>query len=265
MREKVKHFRAQKSLFSVHLCMLAMLANLARNRGTNNMKVIAVRIFVICFLVIGAASAVEASTIIKLNLGGVGPDVAMNAQGALSTVDDAIAGTTGNQNTAIEYTGFLEPIADIDSAAASFTLSGLQTAGIVQQLGSLATQGFFGGQLSLWDSANNLLLTGSLSNSVLTGVIGPPGTAALFTTSLSSISGGSLKPFIADGSVSLSMSLTNLNGGLGLAISDSLLQPFTADATLGLAGDSSGLNAPEPSAFVLLGMGCVGLFARRRS
>jgi len=70
------------------------------------MKILALR-FALCLLVIGAVSAVEASTIIKLNLGGVGPDVAMNAQGALSTVDDGVAGTTGNQNTAIEYTGFL--------------------------------------------------------------------------------------------------------------------------------------------------------------
>jgi hypothetical protein len=229
------------------------------------MKILAIR-FVLCVLAISATSALEASTIIKLNLGGVGPDVAMNAQGALSTVDDAIAGTTGNQNTAIEYTGFLEPLADIDTAIASFTLSGLQTAGIAQQNGVLATQGFSGGQLSLWDSANTLLLTGVLSNSVLTGVIGPPGTAALFTTSLTSISSGTLKQYIADGSVSLSMSLTNLNGGLGLAISNSLLQSFTADATLGLAGDSSGIGAPEPSAFVLLAMGCIGLLlARRRS
>lgn len=229
------------------------------------MKMIFVRSVVLGFLAIGAASAVEASTIIKLNLGGVGPDVAMNAQGALSTVDDGIAGTVGNQNTNIEYTGFLEPIADINTPTASFTLSGLQALGIAQQLGSLATQAFSAGQLSLWDSGNNLLLTGSLANSVLTGVIGPPGTAALFTTSLTSISGGSLKPFIMDGSVSLSMSLTNLNAGLGLSVSDGLLQPFTADATLGLSGDTTGLNAPEPSAFVLLAMGCLGLLARRRS
>jgi len=141
----------------------------------------------------------------------------------------------------------------------------LQTSGIAQQNGVLATQSFSGGQISLWDSANTLLLTGVLSNSVLTGVIGPPGTAALFTTSLTSISSGTLKPYIADGSVSLSMSLTNLNGGLGLAISDSLLQPFTADSTLAISGDSSGIGAPEPSAFVLLAMGCIGLFAWRRS
>jgi hypothetical protein len=217
------------------------------------------------FLVIGAASAVEAGTIIKLNLGGVGPDVGMNSSGVLATVDDGIAATVGNQNTAIEFTDFLEPLQDINTAIASFTLGGLQRLGIAQVTGSLVTQAFSAGQISLWDAANNLLLTGSLSNSALAGLIGPPGTAALFTTSLSSISAGSLKPFLADGSVSLSMSLTNLNGGLGLSISDSLLQAFNADATLGLAADSSGLNAPEPSAFVLLAMGCIGLLARRRS
>src|SRR6185295_16475437 len=154
------------------------------------MKILAVIRFALCFLVIGAASAVEATTIIKLNLGGVGPDVAMNSPGALATVDDGDASTTGNQNTAVEYTGFLEPIADINLPSASFTLSGLQTVGPVQQLGVLAVQNFSGGQISLYDSSNTLLLTGSLSNSVLNGVVGPPGTAALFTTGLSSVSAG---------------------------------------------------------------------------
>src|SRR4051812_23120482 len=113
------------------------------------MKILSVCRIALCLLVIGAASAVKASTIIKLNLGGVSPDVAMNAQGALATVDDGIAGTTGNQNTAIEYTGFLEPITDIDTAIASFTLNGLQTLGVPQVAGSLATQSFSGGQISL--------------------------------------------------------------------------------------------------------------------
>src|SRR4051812_21734313 len=214
-----------------------------------------VRSVALFLLVICGASAIEASTIIKLNLGDVSPDISMNALGVLGTVDDGDAVTTGNQNTDIEYTGFLEPLADINLASASFTLSGLQSSGPVQQLGSFAIQNFSGGQISLYDSSNTLLLTGLLSGSILNGVIGPPGTAALFTTGLGSVTAGSLKPFIADNSLSLSMSLTNLNDGAGLSVSDGLLGALTADATLAIAADSSGISAPEPSSLILVALG----------
>src|SRR5262245_5674022 len=96
--------------------------------------------------------ASHASTIIKLNLGGVGPDIQLNGVGILSTTSDGIAGTTGDQNTAIEYTSFLDFIPDINTADGSFTLSGLQEVGPAGVLfGNVVGQNFNGGNFSLYD------------------------------------------------------------------------------------------------------------------
>src|SRR3981081_3714355 len=85
----------------------------------------------VCALIFANACSLHASTILKLNLGSVGPDLSMNGGGILSTVNDGIPGTTGDQNTAVEYTSFLEPIPDINTSIASFTLSNLATSGPV--------------------------------------------------------------------------------------------------------------------------------------
>lgn len=219
-----------------------------------------VRLLAICAL-LNFAIAAQAGTIIKLNLGSVGPDIGMSG-GLLATVDDGNAGTTGNQNTNIEYTDFLDFIPDITTSAASFTLGGLAVSGPANQVGPIVIQNFTGGQFSLYDPSNNLLLTGPLGTSALTGVIGPPGTASLFTTSLSSATGGTLASQILPGSLSLSISMTNVNGGAGFSTSDGVLQPFVTDASVLIAGTSS--QAPEPSTLVLLAMGAIGLIARRR-
>src|SRR5262245_17718149 len=78
------------------------------------------------FAALFCAGAARASTIFKVSLGEIGPDVAMNAQGVLGTINDGIAGTPGDQNTAVDFVGFLNGMADINTKTASFTLSGLQ-------------------------------------------------------------------------------------------------------------------------------------------
>jgi hypothetical protein len=217
----------------------------------------------VCLLV-SASAICRADTIIKLNLGGVGPDVGMNPGGQFATSNDGDAATTGDQNTAIEFTGFLDPsMPDINSSVASFSLSGLLATGPAQQIGSLAIQNFTGGQWSLYDPSNNLLLSGNLSTSVLSGVIGSPATAAIFTTATFSPSGGSLAPEIALGTMGLSISMTNVNGGLGLAISGNVLQPFQADASVLISADPK-INAPEPSTLALLGVGGLVALASKR-
>ena len=207
----------------------------------------------------------HADTIIKLNLSKVGPDVAMNGVGQFATSSDGDATTLGDQDTAIEFTGFLDPAnPDITSPIASFTLTGLSASGSVQQFGSLAIQNFAGGQLSLYDPSNNLLLSGNLTSSVLSGVIGPPGTAAIFTTALFSPSGGSLANLISAGSMSLSINMTNVNGGSGLAVSDNTLQQFQADASVLISGDPA-VKAPEPSTLALLVTSVFGILMHRRN
>src|SRR5215467_15086878 len=167
-----------------------------------------------CAIVCVAFSAAQAGTIIKLSLGGVGPDVGMGPAGNLSTIDQTAGPPpTGDQLTNIEYTGFLNFIPDVNTNTASFTLNGLNAVGPANVFGSLVIQNFVGGQFSLYDPADNLLLQGPMGPSALSGVLGPPGTGALFTTSLTTVTGGSLAGLIAPGSVSLSMNMTNVNGG----------------------------------------------------
>jgi hypothetical protein len=210
----------------------------------------------VCF----ASSFAQAGTIIKLSLGGTGPDVAF-AAGVLGTANDGDAATTGNQDTAIDFTDFLSARPDITTNTASFTLGNLAATGSATVLGSLAIQNFAGGQFSLYDASNVLLLSGSLTNSVLTGTIGSPGTGALFTTTLANVTGGTLAPLIAPGSLSLALDLTNVNGGTGLGVEGPALLPFTADSSVNIAA-----SVPEPASLTLLALGSAGaaFFGRRR-
>jgi hypothetical protein len=216
----------------------------------------------LCAAICFTNSVASAATIIKLNLGSVGPDVGMNGLGVLSTTDDGNAGTTGDQNTDVEFTGFLDGSnPDITTTNASFSLNGLQAVGPANVFGSLVIQNFLGGQFNLYDTANNLLLQGPLTNSALTGVMGPPGTGALFTTTLGAVTGGSLASSILPGSVSLSMNLTNVNGGLGFGVAGGgpQLNPFLADASVNVAGE-----VPEPTSILLVLAGAAVAFAARR-
>jgi hypothetical protein len=214
---------------------------------------------VLCAIACLAVSTSKAATIIKLDLGNVGPDVAMSGLGLLGTMSDGIAATTGDQNTDVEYTGFLDGSnPDITTTDASFTLSGLLAVGPATVFGSLVIQPFAGGSFSLFNPANTLLLTGPLTSSTLTGVIGPPGTGALFTTTLGAATGGTLAPFLAPGTVSVSMNMTNVGGGLGFGVAAGpILLPFTADASVNISADP----VPEPATLIFSLLGSMAALA----
>jgi hypothetical protein len=189
----------------------------------------------------------------------------MGPGGNLSTIDQTGGPPpTGDQLTAIEYTGFLNFIPDVNTNTASFSLNGLNAVGPANVFGTLVIQNFAGGQFSLYDQADSLLLQGPMGPSALSGVLGPPGTGALFTTSLTTVTGGSLAGLIAPGSVSLSMNMTNVNSGLGFGVTGSGLQAvlnqFQADASISIAADA----VPEPTTLVLLGLGSIAMIAAKR-
>jgi hypothetical protein len=218
----------------------------------------------LCAVLGATAPQAHADTIFKLSLGETGPDVSL-AGGALNTTDDGIVGTPGNQNTAVDYTGFLSGfLPDITTSTASVSLNGLTTIGPAQQFGSIVLQNYTGGILNLHDSANNLLLSAVLTSSTLSGTVGAPATGAVFTSGIATPVAGSLLPFIAPNSLSLSMTLTNVNAGAGLSVVSNVLQPFTADASIDVAADP-GAGIPEPATLSLALVGATALLVRRRS
>ena len=77
------------------------------------------------------------------------------------------------------------------------------------------------------------------------------------------VTGGSLLPYIVSNSITASINLSNVNGGAGFGVSpQSVLQSFLADASVTISGDATGV--PEPSTLTLIGIGAIGLMARRR-
>jgi PEP-CTERM motif-containing protein len=207
------------------------------------------------------ASSVNAATIIKLSLGGdPSPDVQFNGL-TFSTVDDGVAATTGQQNTAVDFLAFLSAHhPNITTSTASYTLTGLTPVGPAGNIG-VVTQAFVGGSFQLYDVApgNALLLSGNLGGSELIGTNGPPSTGAVFSTTFATVTGGSLAPFILPNSLNLSISMTAVTtaGGIpGLQSPGGVLQPFAAAVTQTIAGD-----APEPSSVLMAMLGGVFLSA----
>jgi len=227
-----------------------------------------------CFLCALVALALTvnasyASTIIKLNLGGVGPDIglgppALLPPGILGTYNDGIPATSGDQNTNVDFDTFLSFLPNIGGNAASFTLSGLQEVGPVNPIFlNVVGQQFAGGSFNLYDPSNNLLIGGPLTTSAVTGTVGAPGTGSVFTTTLGTINPASiLAPYITQGTVSLSISLGNVNGGNGFTIVSGQIDPFLADATGTISANFSGI--PEPASIMLTLVGSSMLVFRRR-
>ncbi len=214
------------------------------------------------------SAATFAGTIIKLGMGGdTTADIKFDGT-TLSTVNDLNAVTIGDQDTGIDYQGFLSGETDIISPPASFSMSGLTPASPAAVIGGvLVIQDFTGGTFSLYDDTNVLLLSGTLGLSTLAGPLGPPATGALFTTSFATIiPGGLLDSQIDPTSLTLSMSLTAINGAGGFTVSGAaapLLNPFTADVTLNIAADP--IPEPTTTMLLILGTALVGVFAKQRA
>ena len=215
-----------------------------------------------CIAFSWSALPLYGGTIIKLGLGGDPlPDIEFSG-GIFSTVNDGIVPTTGEQNTNVEFQDFLSGLPDIGMPPGSFTLNGLVAAVPVAVFPAppmppqLVIQNFTGGTFEIYNAANILLLSAQLFNSSLTGPVGQPATGALFTTSFAKVTGGTLQSLIKHGTLTLSMSLTNVltdGGGPGFSIGGTapFLRPFKADTTLNIAADP----VPEPACLALFVVG----------
>jgi hypothetical protein len=202
-----------------------------------------------------------AGTIIKLNLGGTGPDVTFSGGvfGKLTTVNDGDAGTTGDQNTNITFSDFLSYI---PSTTGSYTLVDATAVGAPTTVFGAVAQNFTGGTFFLYDSSNVKLLEVNMASSALFGAQ----SGAFFNITNGTVVSGSLQPLLTSNSIQMSMSLTNISGG-GLTIGGSpgnpLLNPFTGDATKEISATQG--EVPEPAAVVIfLSALLVPMFRRNR-
>jgi hypothetical protein len=221
--------------------------------------------FALCAF-LGSAVA-NGATVLKLSLSSTGDDLSMDAAGVLGTSSDGNAGTTGDQDTAIDYTGFLDSNTDI-AANASFSIAGLQRTGAPSIVGgTIIIQDFFGGTFNLYDTSNSLLLSGNLQDSTLTGVIGGTGTGSIFTTKVGTFTSGSLLGNLLPNSLNVAMTLTNVNGGSGFVVSGSpfTLQPFTTDASVNISAEKAIIPEPASIAIALLGLVGFGFTRGRRA
>ena len=202
----------------------------------------------------------QAATIIKLDLGGTGPDLTFSGGngGILSSTSDGGSGT-GDQETAILFTDFLSSLVP-NPTTGSYTLSNVTATGFPFALGGgFYGQNFVGGNYKLYDSSNAILLDVNLSNSLL--VAG--GNGGFFNVTNGTVVGGNpaVTSQLASTSLGFSTSLTNISGG-GLSVGgNGYLNSFLTDASM----DITATQIPEPStALLALGILTAPMALRRR-
>lgn len=199
-----------------------------------------------------------------------GADVEFNGT-SFGTINDGIASSMGEQNTNMNFIGFLAASITDTLTGASLTFQGVDALGapVLSSGGSLVAQNTQGGHFSFWDENNDLLLEGQLGAGVIVGAQGST-TGSFFNTEIGTFLGGSLLQYVSAQPAGLSLALGSIfsNGQNGLSLLfDDLGNPlnlsaFTADA----AGVIDGVAAvPEPMTAALLVSGLlVGAGARRR-
>lgn len=201
----------------------------------------------------------HADTIIKFDLGSAGVDFHL-AGGTLSTLDDGDGLTLGDQNTNINFTGFLSSITDIPTDIASFSLDGVALSGPATIVaGASFVQPTSGGEFKLWDDLNQLLLSGTLTDGVVNGALGLAATGSFFNINLDTFTGGSLATLLDPNSLALAISFTDVNDGLSFSVSNSLLDDFEAAGTANIAA-----AVPEPNTGILAMLATLALALRCR-
>jgi len=224
-------------------------------------KIAYIYLTVLLFLI--AVPAAFAERIIKVPLGEAGPDIIFDGT-TFRTADDGNALTSGDQNTRVIFSGFDVSIADILTPDASFTLSGVTSAGNADTIGPVISQTTTGGSFSLFAPDNSLLLSGTLTDGAIVGSQAPASTGSFFNTTLGTFTGGSLLSYFSAQTLDLSFALNAIVSGQtpGLAVdSGGKLAAFSADAS----GLIQGAAVPEPVSVLLLlsGLGGIGYMKKR--
>ena len=148
-------------------------------------------------LILSIGSHVYAGTIIKLGFS-TDPiaDIELVGQ-ELSTVDDGVGATHGDQNTEVTFLGVLGAQPAITGDNASFSLTSVALNGAPTVIGNTIIQTTNGGDFALYDQNNALLLSGTLGDGILSGPIGGTATGGFLTTEFGVFSGVIRFDFIA--------------------------------------------------------------------
>lgn len=236
------------------------------------------RCLLMAALVVFFTAPTQAETIIKLGLGSTGPDIEL-IDGVLSSVDDGVAGSPGDQESTVTFHGFVSgSVSDITPPdQGSFSLSGVSMVGspvlVDQGIFSLVTQQTTGGTFELYDDAGAVLLTATLEDGSLHGTTSASATGGFISMNLGTFTGPAADELdvlfsqLAPETASLAISLTDVTratGAPGLQVSENVLQNFSADATANIGADPIGTILPEPSSNLLAIFGCLTLLALRR-
>jgi hypothetical protein len=172
-------------------------------------------------LLLTFSQVATAGTILKLSLGNdPTADLAYSGGfgGVLSTIDDGDGASPGDQNTAVEFLDFLSSMTNIPAADASYSLSGATAAGPASVVGTVVLQSLTGGTFQLWDDDDvTLLLDVALGDSTIVGQVGNPA-GAVFSATFGTPLAGTLASQIAPGTISMSISMTDINGGGGMSV-----------------------------------------------
>jgi hypothetical protein len=220
--------------------------------------------FMVSAVLLASVSSAKADTIVKFGLGQTGSDIIFQ-NGVFGTRDQGDASTVGDQNSGIEFTGFLNSMLTNIITGASVTISDVVSTGLATDSGGIGVivQQTFGGLISIWDESNDLLLSGVLGAGSFAGANGVP-TGSFFNTEVMTYNGGSLLSFVAPspGSISLSMtSILSAGNQTGFHINpDGTLASFTANGNGLLTGEA----IPEPATVMLILSGLVGGAIKRR-